>query len=163
MKTAQKAYLGLGSNLNHPKQQIQKALQLIDAHPDISLIESAPCYQTPAWGVENQPDFINSAAHIHTTLTPRALLKALKHIEYHDMGRTANARWHERVIDIDILLYQNVTMDTEELTIPHPLISQRWFVILPLMDLQPTLPEGLATAIDRFIQANPKPKAIQRV
>ncbi len=153
-------YLGLGSNLNHPKQQIKRALELIEAHPDMTVIETAPCYRTPAWGVEDQPDFINTAAHIQTTLPPEALLKALKHIEYHDMGRVANDRWHERVIDIDILLYPGVNMNTDTLIIPHPLISERWFVILPLMDLQPELPGDLASSIAAFVQAHPKPKDI---
>lgn len=160
MNTAVTVYLGLGSNLSNPKSQIEIACQHLSNHPAITILKQAPLYQTPAWGVTEQPDFINSALSITTQLTATELLEVAKDIEYHKMGRQANKRWHQRLIDIDILLYGQQTICQKGLTIPHPHIAERWFVILPLMTLNPELPEPLNTAIKSKIQHENPPADI---
>ena len=163
MNKCRTVYLGLGSNLSHPKLQIQKAIQLLADHPEILVTSQAPYYQTPPWGVTDQADFINSALSISTTLCPLSLLDAIKHIEYHQMGRIKNKRWHERLIDIDILLYENWHITQPELTIPHPLIADRWFVILPLLALQPTLPVTLAQTIHNKLDSETIPQDLIKI
>ncbi len=153
-------YLGLGSNLSNPKLQLKQAIQLLNQCKEINTLQQAPLYQTPAWGVTDQPDFINSALHIKTTLSPLQLLSQIKDIEYRQMGRQLNARWHERVIDIDILLFEEQFIYTEELTIPHPLIAERWFVILPLMTLKPKLPQELDSTIQNKLLTDKPPEEI---
>nr|WP_246172767.1 2-amino-4-hydroxy-6-hydroxymethyldihydropteridine diphosphokinase [Marinicella rhabdoformis] len=152
--------MGLGSNLSNPHRQIKKAVQFLNAHPNISVIDQAPCFKTPAWGVTDQPDFINSALTISTTLSPHQLLNTIKEIEYEKLGRVKNKRWHERLIDIDILVYGLEQLNHESLTIPHPLITERWFVILPLLLLQPHLPIKLAIKLHAKISQQSAPKDI---
>lgn len=155
-------YLGLGSNLSDPHKQIQTAVNILAEHPRIQLNAQAPCYQTPAWGVTDQPDFINTAVAITTSLSPNDLLKTVKDIEYKQMGRVKNQRWHERLIDIDILLYGLEHLEHESLTIPHPLIIERWFVILPLLALNPCLPVKLAIQILNKLSQETPPKDITK-
>jgi 2-amino-4-hydroxy-6-hydroxymethyldihydropteridine diphosphokinase len=140
-------YLALGSNLNHPIQQIKKCLQHLNRLPKTSVVALANLYQSKPWGVENQPDFINTVVKIKTSIKPMALLKAVKTIEYRLMQRKANHRWHSRVIDIDLLLWDNLVLNRDTLTIPHPLISARCFVVQPLMELSPDLPVNLKTQL----------------
>ena len=155
-------YLGLGSNLSEPKSQLKRAVQLLAENNDITIMAQAPFYQTPAWGVTDQPDFINSVLHIQTTLSAEQLLSKIKDIEYNQMGRQKNARWHERLIDIDILLVEKQQINTKELTIPHPLIAERWFVILPLLALKPDLPLSLENAIKAKVNAETPPRSHHR-
>ena len=155
-------YLGLGSNLSEPKSQLKRAVQLLTENNDITIMAQAPFYQTPAWGVTDQPDFINSVLHIQTTLSAEQLLSKIKDIEYNQMGRQKNARWHERLIDIDILLVEKQQINTKELTIPHPLIAERWFVILPLLALKPDLPLSLENAIKAKVNAETPPRSHHR-
>lgn len=132
-------YLGLGSNLNKPIQQIKQAIFHIAQLPKTTLINSAPWYQSKAWGVIEQNDFINTVIQINTLLPPLALLKAVKIIEYRLMQRQVNLKWHARIIDIDLLIYGHKQLNRPELTLPHPHLKDRCFVIEPLMSLQPKL------------------------
>ena len=160
MSDWQNVYLGLGSNLSDPKSQLKKAVKLLTQCNEITLLSQAPLYQTPAWGVTDQPDFINSALHIQTTFSAEQLLIKIKDIEYNQMGRQKNARWHQRLIDIDILLYGELKSNTDELTIPHPLIAERWFVILPLLALNPPLPFELESTIKAKLNTENPPETI---
>ncbi len=163
MSAENTAFLGLGSNQDNPVCQLKTAIKYLNQQPKIQTIASAPFYKTPAWGITEQPDFINSVVKITTSLSPHQLLTTIKKIEYEKMGRIKTHRWHQRIIDIDILLYNDLSIQSKNLTIPHPLIAQRWFVILPLLDLNPPLPIELAQSIDTFKKTNPKPEKIQKL
>lgn len=137
------AYIGLGSNLEHPRQQIQAALDALEALPDCHSLRCAPWYQSKAIGPEGQPDYINTVAHIKTTLAPLTLLHQLQTIE-NTQGRQRHIRWGARTLDLDLLLYDNILLNTDTLQLPHPEMQKRNFVLLPLHDLEPELilPDG---------------------
>ncbi|MFC3195361.1 2-amino-4-hydroxy-6-hydroxymethyldihydropteridine diphosphokinase [Marinicella sediminis] len=136
-------YLGLGSNLNNPTRQLRLAINYLNRLPGCQVINTSAWYRSKPWGIKNQPDFVNAAVSMHTQKTPMQLLKLIKVIEYRIMGRQHNARWHSRVIDIDILLYDTIQLNRAELQVPHPLITQRCFVMAPLLELNPQLPTHL--------------------
>ena len=109
------------------------------AHPHLDLDEVTPFLETPPWGVTDQPSFLNAVARVFTDLTPHELLKALKSAEA-ALGRDLNARrWGPRIIDLDILLYDELVLDDATLIIPHPRITQRDFVLRQLLELEACL------------------------
>lgn len=140
-------YLGLGANIEQPAQQLERALRVLDEHAHITLEQHSQLYISAPVGPQDQPDFINAAAHIKTSLSPQQLLAELKHIE-HAFGRIKHRHWGERCIDLDILLYDQLTLHTDELTIPHREMHKRAFVLIPLLDIAPklTLPDGTSLA-----------------
>lgn len=127
-------YIGLGSNLNNPPQQIAHALQAIDALPESQRLQTSSLYHTKPVGPQDQPDFVNAVTKISTELTPRALLQQLQAIE-RQQGRRPSYRWGPRVIDLDILLYGEQTIHEPDLIIPHPRMWERAFVMDPLSEL----------------------------
>jgi len=131
-------YLGLGSNLGDCKQNILQALDYIEHSDLINIQKVASLYLTKPWGKEDQPDFVNTVAKIKTKLKPANLLEELKKIEL-KMGRTSSEKWEPRIIDIDILLYDNNVVKQPQLEIPHPYITKRDFVIVPLLELNPEI------------------------
>jgi 2-amino-4-hydroxy-6-hydroxymethyldihydropteridine diphosphokinase len=144
------AYIGLGSNLDDPQQQISHALRSLEKLPLSRGLRGSHWYSSKAIGPGDQPDYINAAALIETQLPPLALLHQLQAIE-NSHGRQRDIRWGARTLDLDLLLYDNVSMHTEELQLPHPEIMQRNFVLYPLQDLSAdmVLPNGqvLSTVI----------------
>lgn len=137
-------YLGIGSNLEDPAGQITSALQKLSAIPSTKMRRHSPWYASKAIGLDrhvdnNQPDFINGVIEIETTLEAHELLVALQNIET-QQGRTRDVRWGARTLDIDILLYGNQQIHTPLLDIPHPRILERNFVLVPLADLDSTIP-----------------------
>lgn len=130
------ACLGLGTNLGDRAAQLAKALLRLDAVDGIHLEAVSPVYRTAPWGVEDQPDFLNLCVQIETGLAPEALLAVCKAVEA-AMGRQVRERWGPREIDVDILLMAGTEMETPELTLPHPRMLQRRFVLAPLADLVP--------------------------
>ncbi len=136
-------FIGLGSNLNEPISQVLTALDELASHPDISLIARSPLYRSAPVGPAGQPDYINAAAKIETLLTPLDLLEELQAIEQKHQ-RIREQHWGPRTLDLDLLLYGNITLDTEKLTIPHPYLTERNFVLRPLADLDEelSLPDG---------------------
>jgi 2-amino-4-hydroxy-6-hydroxymethyldihydropteridine diphosphokinase len=132
------AYIALGSNLQQPVQQIERALQSIAALPKTELVRASSLYQTAPVGYANQPDFINAVAHVRTNLTPEALLQALLAIELQH-GRERPFPNAPRVLDLDLLWYENTTQNTATLTLPHPRMHERGFVLLPLAEIAPDL------------------------
>ena len=150
--SANTVYLGIGSNLNQPIKQISRSLQHLTNLPETRITALANLYQSKPWGVEEQPDFINTAIKIETALKPLALLKAIKIIEYRLMQRQINQRWYTRVIDIDILLWNQIPFHRKNLQIPHPWIADRCFVIQPLTELAPALPVSLQQLINKHQQ-----------
>lgn len=130
------AALGLGSNMGDRKNQISMALDSLAMHPHISVSAVSALYETPPWGKADQPAFLNAAVLIETDLAPRTLLEAVLGIE-RSLGRVRGELWGPRTIDLDILLYGAAEVDEPGLTIPHPRIHERAFVIRPLADILP--------------------------
>lgn len=140
-------FIGLGSNLSQPTEQIKAALNALSQLPASQSLRCAPWYSSKAIGPGDQPDYINTVASLETTLTPAALLVHLQLIE-NQHGRQRNIRWGARTLDLDILLYGNEIISTDTLEIPHPEMTQRGFVLQPLSDLAPklTLPMGITVS-----------------
>ncbi|MBD3181449.1 2-amino-4-hydroxy-6-hydroxymethyldihydropteridine diphosphokinase [Candidatus Poribacteria bacterium] len=132
------SYIGLGSNLGDRSVNIQNALKLLDQFQHIKVETVSSMYETEPVGYECQSWFINSAAEIKTSLPPVELLRTLKHIEL-QMGREKTVRWGPRIIDLDILLYDQLYLNTSELVIPHPRMHQRAFVLVPLSEIAPSV------------------------
>jgi len=131
------AYLGIGSNLGNRKDNCRTAIShLVDS--GIKVLRHSSMIETDPWGIKDQPPFINMAIKLQTDRTPEALLTLLKKIEI-TLGRVPGPRWGPRVIDLDILFYNNVIMDTAELKIPHQEIIARYFVLKPLVEIAPDL------------------------
>jgi len=130
------AVLSFGSNLGDRHKYIESALGAVGLLPGTRILRTSKSYETAAWGVKDQPDFINACALIETELSPRALLGACLGVEA-ALGRVRGPRWGPRVIDIDILLIEGFACDSPELTVPHPLIRRREFVLTPLRELFP--------------------------
>jgi 2-amino-4-hydroxy-6-hydroxymethyldihydropteridine diphosphokinase len=128
------AYLLLGSNEGDRLEHLSRALKLINQKAGVLVTQSA-IYVTVAWGNRDQPDFLNQVVCITTDLSPEQLLKALLSIEQ-EIGRTrSGTKWMQRIIDLDILFYNDLVMTTEELTIPHPFLQDRKFVLVPLLEI----------------------------
>jgi 2-amino-4-hydroxy-6-hydroxymethyldihydropteridine diphosphokinase len=141
------AYLGLGSNMGNRRAQLRTAVEAIDRLPSTGVVRESPMYESKPWGKTNQPDFLNLVVEIETALPPQTLLKLCKQIEA-EQGRVAGERWGPRPIDIDILLYDERTVRTADLIVPHLRMWERAFVLRPLADLRPDLtgPDGLPIA-----------------
>lgn len=128
------AFIGLGANIDNPVSQLQQAVSALAAIPGCRLIRVSRAYESAPMGPQDQPDFVNACAHIRTSTSAIELLRTLKAIEQ-NQGRVKTRRWGERCIDLDLLLYGDCRMTTEELTLPHPGIPKREFVLTPLMEL----------------------------
>jgi 2-amino-4-hydroxy-6-hydroxymethyldihydropteridine diphosphokinase len=132
------AYLGLGSNLGNREANLNEAVRRLAATPGVTVLRVSKYIRTAPWGVTDQPEFLNGAAAVETTLGPQALLRRVKEIE-RQMGRIAGPRWGPRLIDIDLLLYDRVMLRTPELTLPHPGLLVRPFVREPMQEIAPDL------------------------
>jgi len=136
-----KAALGLGSNLGDPKGNLDEAIALLDASDNITVIARSSDYRTPPWGPVPQDDYRNNCVLIETSLPPRALLDRCLEIE-RQLGRVRDIRWGPRLIDIDVLIYGADKVDENNLTIPHPRMGERAFVLIPLAEIWPEAPIG---------------------
>lgn len=133
------AFIALGSNLGDARGQVLSAFDALSCLPRTRLLERSPLFLTPPWGVLDQPAFINAVARIDTTLSPHDLLDALLGIE-RAAGRVRDGeRWGPRTLDLDVLHVDGVVLSDERLTLPHPRIADRAFVLLPLHALAPDL------------------------
>lgn len=133
------AYIALGSNLGNARGHVLGAFDALARLPGTQLLAHSPLYLTPPWGMLEQPPFVNAVARIGTTLSPHALLDALLAIE-RAAGRVRDGeRWGPRTLDLDILHMDGVALDDDRLSLPHPRIRDRAFVLLPLNDLAPDL------------------------
>jgi 2-amino-4-hydroxy-6-hydroxymethyldihydropteridine diphosphokinase len=142
------ATIGLGANLNDPAAQVEYALAELDRLPGTRLIARSSLYASAPVGYVDQPDFINAVAQVDTTLAPRALLAALLDIE-HRHGRERSFRNAPRTLDLDLLLYGDAHFHEEGLTLPHPRMHERGFVLLPLLEIAPdTVIPGRGRAAD---------------
>ena len=129
-------YLGLGSNLGDRVKNLRLAIEKIKNIPNVELLRVSSFYETAAWGVTNQPDFINAAIKIRTTLEPLKLLDALQKIEI-ELEINRHEHWAPRLIDIDILLIDDLKINSERLTVPHKFLNERDFVKIPLAEISP--------------------------
>ena len=128
------AYLALGSNIGDAKGNIDGAVAALSLVPGVEVDMVSSYYITKPWGVENQPDFVNACVCVKTTLSPQALLGVCLGIEA-GMGRVRMIKNGPRVIDIDVLLYNDIYINSEELILPHPRMHEREFVLVPLLDI----------------------------
>ena len=134
-----RAYVGVGSNLGDSRGQVLDAVRAIESLAETSSLRSSRLYRTPPWGVLEQPPFVNAVVMLETTLQPRAILEALLSIE-RAAGRVRNGeRWGPRTLDLDLLHVEGVQLVEAGLTLPHPRIAERAFVLLPLHELAPQL------------------------
>lgn len=136
MSTYRTVFIGLGTNLGERARHLQTALQAMATTPGIWLCGQSALYETPPWGIADQPAFLNMVAKVHTTYAPQALLEVLLTIE-REMGRERRVKWGPRLIDLDILAVDHLLLDTHPLKVPHPHIPQRAFVLVPWHELAP--------------------------
>lgn len=143
-----KAYIGVGSNLNDPQRQVEVAIASLNKIPQSHVSCASSFYRSTPLGVKDQPEFINAVAEVETSLAPHALLAHLQRIEK-EQGRVRDGtHWGPRIIDLDILLYGEQHVSTDDLRIPHPEMMKREFVIYPLAEIVPSLilPDGAPVA-----------------
>lgn len=133
------AYVGLGSNQNSPQKQIEQAFNALDALPQSSLYCHSSLYINPPMGPQDQPDYVNAVALIHTTLPPFTLLEELQSIEIQQGRVRSGVRWGPRTLDLDLLLYSDKIIRNSRLILPHPGMHERNFVLYPLAEIAPRL------------------------
>ena len=133
-----RAYIGLGSNLDNPRDQVVDAFQELAETDDIRLVARSSLYLSEPLGPQDQPDFINAVAAIETTLAPQSLLEVLQAIEQKH-ARKRERHWGPRTLDLDLLLYDDEHIRHPDLRVPHPGIAERSFVLLPLQEIAPEL------------------------
>lgn len=137
--SATDAYVALGSNLGDSRATFAGAIEALGALPGSRLTGRSRIYRTPPWGRTDQPDFLNAVVRLHTSLAPHVLLDALMAIE-RLFGRMRDGeRWGPRTLDLDLLHMDGIALDDSRLTLPHPRVAEREFVLLPLADLAPDL------------------------
>ncbi len=133
------SYIGLGSNLDNPEWQLDSALAALDGIPDTRLVKYSSFYRSLPLGPSEQPDFVNAVALLNSSMMAGQLLRQLQLIE-NRQGRTRNGqKWGPRTLDLDLLLYGNQIIEEPELSVPHPGIRHRNFVLAPLLELAPDL------------------------
>lgn len=128
-----KIYLSLGGNLGNREKHLKEAIQFISERVGQIILKSS-VYETKAWGIENQPDFLNQVIAVKTLLNPQEVLATILAIEK-DMGRIRERKWYTRLIDIDLLFYEKEIIQEENLIVPHPFIAERNFVLAPLAEI----------------------------
>lgn len=150
------AYIGLGSNLEQPQQQVIVALRELTELPETTFLKASSLYQSDPLGPSDQPDYINSVAALDTELSPIALLRELQTLENRHQ-RVRQEHWGPRTLDLDLLLYADHTIALSDLIVPHPGLAERNFVVIPLYEIAPDLqlPDG-QLLVDLFNQSCPK-------
>lgn len=128
-------YIGIGSNMGDRQAHCKDAIEKLK-DKGIVIKKASSMYETKPWGLEEQSDFINMTVEAETGLSPEKLLKTLKEVEK-EIGRKKTVRWGPRIIDLDILFYDDIVINIEHLQIPHPLLHKRDFVLFPLSEIAP--------------------------
>lgn len=143
-----RVYLALGSNLADPLHQVQSALDALAAIPQSRLVACSSLYRTPPYGPADQPDYLNAAVALDTELSPEALLDHTQRIELEQGRVRKDHRWGPRTLDLDIMLFGDLTLATTRLTVPHYDMHNRAFMLLPLREIAPDLhlPDGTRIA-----------------
>ena len=129
-------YLALGTNIGDRRANLHTALAALP--PEVAIVTESGIYETPAWGYEDQPPFLNMVVKAETNLAPLALLEHLKSLES-ELGRAPTFRWGPRLIDMDILFYDSLALNSPQLVVPHPRLQERAFVLVPLAEIAPEL------------------------
>ena len=132
------AYIGLGSNLNNPKEQIKQALMALDGSEDVSVVGLSSLYQSKPVDGSDQPDYLNAVCKVNTHLTALELLHVCQHIEQ-SQHRVREKKWGARTIDLDIIIYGAQVIASKQLVVPHPEMMNRHFVLVPLYEIEPDL------------------------
>lgn len=151
------AYVGVGSNLDSPCEQVERAIAALDAIDSTVLVKTSPLYRSKPLDGSEQPDYINAVSALLTKLDAVSLLGYLQEIE-RAQGRSRDGdKWGPRTLDLDLLVYSSASIDENDLKVPHPGISERNFVLLPLLDIAPYLRipglgsvSSLAAAVDKI-------------
>jgi 2-amino-4-hydroxy-6-hydroxymethyldihydropteridine diphosphokinase len=133
------AYIGIGSNLDSPRQQVERAIAALGGIEDTVLVRTSPLYRSAPVDGSEQPDYVNAVSAILTRLDAAALFAALREIERAQGRRRDGSKWGPRPIDLDLLVFSGKSIDEKDLTVPHPRIKDRNFVLLPLFDIAPQL------------------------
>ncbi|MGB0467379.1 MAG: 2-amino-4-hydroxy-6-hydroxymethyldihydropteridine diphosphokinase [Pontibacterium sp.] len=143
MNTRVRCYIGLGSNLDNPRQQVMDAFRELAQLPDTELVIHSSLYRSDPVGPQDQPDFINAVAALDTTLEAHCLLNQLQQLEQQHR-RIRERHWGPRTLDLDLLLYGNQQINSQRLTVPHAYLHERAFVLWPLAEITPELifPDG---------------------
>ncbi|MDD2485276.1 MAG: 2-amino-4-hydroxy-6-hydroxymethyldihydropteridine diphosphokinase [bacterium] len=148
---SQSAYLGLGSNLNDREACLYRAVTML-SNAGARCVKASSIYESEPFGYSDQPAFLNAVIKVKTFLSVQALLITVKEVERR-MGRISGPRWGPRLIDIDILLYDDVTLATEELTVPHPGLRHRVFVLLPLHEIAPRVNIDKDLSVEKALES----------
>lgn len=135
------ARIGIGANLGEAAATVRRAITELAGLGTV--VRASSLYRTKPWGVEDQPDFINAAALLETSLAPRELLRALQAVE-RALGRTPTFRWGPRVVDLDLLAYDDLVVAEPDLALPHPRLHERAFVLAPLAEIDPSFQPALS-------------------
>jgi 2-amino-4-hydroxy-6-hydroxymethyldihydropteridine diphosphokinase len=149
------ALIALGGNVGDARATLHKAIELFCDGSDVRLIARSSDYRTPPWGDENQAPFVNLCIEVETSLTPRALLARAQQIE-RSLGRVRakDRRWGPRTADLDILAYDDVSLDEPDLKLPHPRLFERAFVLVPLAEIAPDRVIGGVRVRDALARAD---------
>ena len=132
----EKIYVGLGANVGDREAHLRSAVVAVGARPELRVVGASKVYESAPVGYADQPDFLNAAVELETEVSPRDLLQTLLELE-RSLGRVRGQRWGPRIIDLDLLLYGHRIVQEQGLTVPHPHLHLRAFVLLPLCDLNP--------------------------
>ncbi len=151
MKPWIKAYIGLGSNLHQPLAQVQEAIEELKKHPHLKDLLVSPIYGSKPVGPQDQPDFINAVASVKTQLGPHDLLDVLQSLEQ-EHGRVRKRHWGERTLDLDLLTYGCAEIRTPRLTVPHPLLFERSFVLYPFAALAPQFTFNTGLTLSHYLE-----------
>ena len=145
------ATIGLGSNIGEKAANIDRAIALLTNDKSVRLVSASRKYRSAPWGVTDQDWFVNACISIETGLSPRELLARCQHVE-NEMGRVRRQKWGPRLIDVDILTYRDQVIHEADLIVPHPLIAERSFVLIPLKEVAPAIQIG-GMPLDKLIEA----------
>ena len=135
-RAEEQVLIGLGGNIGDPLASMQAALHALDVHPECRVTKVSSVWRTPPWGVTDQPDFLNACAVVTTSLEPRAFLDLCLSVEQ-NLKRVRDVRWGPRSIDIDILFFGDREINEPGLIVPHPRLTERAFVLVPLAEIAP--------------------------
>ena len=149
-----RAFVALGANLGQPAEQLRSALREIHAIAGCQVTATSPFYRSVAVGPGEQPDYVNAVTQLETTLDAEALLAELQRIET-EHGRTREVHWGARTLDLDILLFGDTRSSRAQLTLPHPRMRERNFVLYPLYDLQADLVLPCGTPLESLLASCP--------
>lgn len=155
------AYVGLGSNLDRPAQQLRTALRELGDLPHTRLLNRSPLYRSAPLGPPDQPDYVNAVAVLSATLDAHALLDELQALELRH-GRVRNEHWGPRTLDLDLLLFGDRQIDSERLIVPHPQMHKRAFVLVPLHDVAPDIQLPGLGKLSSYIRGISEPR-VQRL